>query len=429
MTRHKVPYLKNSFKASFAAVKEWKLFDDAQGCTLLDTHGLGLTMDKSPPPLVTETTAAKPPYKPAPAAAASAGKAAPKKEQPPLLVAAWREMQGWGSKKDDDGTPKVEPFDLYDLPIGMHADGFPVSEAFAKRWLNGRAYTAYVKDPKTGEMVEGRYDKDMIDTDTVKLNWLLGYERIKAKYDDLLSRVDNTKAVDALWNKLKHFADREPGFSGVLDTLQHSGNDLQDWHAAFQFQRADIEMADGLKPATLGNLGAFLQNFLMSDVSASLGRFSFYATAARVKFVVRTYNKYNTPNGTQHCRRTQAEVTHVSLYAKDSYSFNDESAASQYLGHWNKTGVVMVPSAAAAHFASASNKHVKVEAGNETTPPFPVDLIGKLLGKDIYYPVRNRDFVQWRALKKRGGDFLIFSDRKLVKLDKPILLDLGEVCS
>jgi len=50
MTRSKLPYLKNSFKANLAITKEWRLFDNAQGWTPLDTHGLGLSMTKSPPP-------------------------------------------------------------------------------------------------------------------------------------------------------------------------------------------------------------------------------------------------------------------------------------------------------------------------------------------------------------------------------------------
>lgn len=50
MTRPKLPYLKNSFKTNLAITKEWRLFDNAQGCTPLDTYGLGLSMTKSPPP-------------------------------------------------------------------------------------------------------------------------------------------------------------------------------------------------------------------------------------------------------------------------------------------------------------------------------------------------------------------------------------------
>ena len=91
--------------------------------------------------------------------------------------------------------------------------------------------------------------------------------------------------------------------------------------------------------------------------------------------------------------------------------------------------MVILPSAATVSLSASNQKHMKLEAGNETTPPFPVDLLGKLLGKDIYYPLRNRDFLKWREKKGRGGDFLVFSNRDLIKLRNPISLDMGEVCN
>ncbi len=111
------------------------------------------------------------------------------------------------------------------------------------------------------------------------------------------------------------------------------------------------------------------------------------------------------------------------VYARDSYSFNDTGVDSQYLGHWNKTGVVLHPAAALADMSKSG-----YELGNETLPPFPIDIAGRLLVKDIYYPIRNRDFVVWRQKKGRGGDFLVYSDLKLIKLSMPMVLDFGEVC-
>ena len=59
---------------------------------------------------------------------------------------------------------------------------------------------------------------------------------------------------------------------------------------------------------------------------------------------------------------------------------------------------------------------------------FALDTGGSLLEKDVYYPIRNRDYRQWRAKHQRGGDFLIITETKLVKLDQPIVLDMPEVC-
>jgi hypothetical protein len=83
LTRTKIPYLKQDFKTRLSAVRAWKLFDDAQGCTPLDLQGMGLSMNKNPPPLITETTMTKPPDKPV-----AATKNLAQKNEQPLLVAA-----------------------------------------------------------------------------------------------------------------------------------------------------------------------------------------------------------------------------------------------------------------------------------------------------------------------------------------------------
>ncbi|WP_279606886.1 DUF6402 family protein [Burkholderia anthina] len=55
--------------------------------------------------------------------------------------------------------------------------------------------------------------------------------------------------------------------------------------------------------------------------------------------------------------------SHVYVYIKDSYSFNDDSPPkSQYLGHWNKNGMVLSYIAAVNDFFKGSNLNV----GNST---------------------------------------------------------------
>lgn len=43
---------------------------------------------------------------------------------------------------------------------------------------------------------------------------------------------------------------------------------------------------------------------------------------------------------------------------------------------------------------------------------------------NVYYPVHNKDFRQWAMKYQRGGDFIIFSDRKRVRLRQPIRIKL-----
>lgn len=230
--------------------------------------------------------------------------------------------------------------------------------------------------------------------------------------------------------RFARFLANNPTFSGTLDTLNFHNGDLQDLHSHFEFQLSPVSTYD--TAVNIGASGASV--YTMSDISASLGNFAFYAAVARATVKQDVYNRY-TSTGTQYCRKAKIEITHIYAYARDSYSFHDAGSASQYLGHWNKSGVVIMPNAAAASMATKQLLDVtngrwdaSIELGNQNYPPFPVDVVGKLLGRDIYYPVRNRDFQDWRTKKGRGGDFLIYSDRKLIKLDAPIILDMGEIC-
>lgn len=56
-----------------------------------------------------------------------------------------------------------------------------------------------------------------------------------------------------------------------------------------------------------------------------------------------------------------------------------------------------------------------------------MDVGSNLKEKEVFYPVRNRNFENWRKVKKRGGDFKIFSNLEKVKLSRPIIIDLGEI--
>ncbi len=221
-----------------------------------------------------------------------------------------------------------------------------------------------------------------------------------------------------------------------MNPVNHARSDWQALHADFQFQLETVGMLDTLTDS----LG-------MTDVTASMANFAIYAAVARAQIKTAVYNRYNTPSVTQSCRKSTVEVTHVWLYAKDSYSFHDEGASSQYLGHWNKKGVIVLPAAVAASvgmkkIAEAAENTVypplknslkwlsdqRIEVWNEDLWRYPMDVGRSLAEKDVYYPVYNRHYRQWRELHRRGRDFLIMTEPKLVKLDRPIVLDMPEVC-
>jgi hypothetical protein len=70
----------------------------------------------------------------------------------------------------------------------------------------------------------------------------------------------------------------------------------------------------------------------------------------------------------------------------------------------------------------------RLELWNDELTHWPVDIGKKMAEVEVYYPVRNRDYRQWRKVKQRGGDFLIMTEPKLIRLDQPIVLDMAELC-
>ena len=439
----RLPYLKYDYKTPI--LRDWLLLESAQGCTPVLRDGLGLCMDKSPPAL------------PEPASLPGSIKSAqtttpvkpvtPPEPSPPPKDSAVRFLE-WmierGEKKQAQAKalsqpelPLPKPFDLYDIPFAMKAQGLAVAALLAQKWLDGRAYSAFGSDTP-GRATEQLYPKDMVDTSTVTLKWLLGHRQIRQKFEALLTHLTSDNALRFLRKNIVGYLDKAPARIHELNTLEHCQGDWQSLHAQFQFQLENVSMADTLTD----KLG-------MSDVTAALANFAFYASVARAKVHTVSYNRYNTPTGTQHCQKSTVTLTHIYAYAKDSYSFHDEGKSSQYLGHWNKNGVIVLPAAVAAsvgmkkvadelrnqnnqksdyQYALAWLNSKRIELGNDELTYYPVDIGKSLSEKEVYYPVRNRDYRQWRQLKKRGGDFLIFSDAKLIKLDQPIVMDMPEVC-
>ena len=217
---------------------------------------------------------------------------------------------------------------------------------------------------------------------------------------------------------------RNPRFYGTLHTNQHCKNDIQELHRQFQFQLNLINDLDTL------------EGFYPTDLTASLGSFNFFAAIATAEIITDNYNRYTTLSNSVHCTKSRATITHIWIYAKDSYSFQDDGKNSQYLGHWNRNGLVILPVAAGA---GRIVKFIKDYTGSKVDMSFETGSwdvvstqarkqISKLRESDIYTSVRNRDYIEWRKIHGRGGDFVIYSDLKKIQLDNPIFVSLEEIC-
>lgn len=408
--------------------KKWVLKQYGEGCRALKAQ-TAISMEKDPPPLPGEiaktATSAKP-------VAEKSTKADP--------AAARQKTIGMQKRTADPKTTEEDcapppPFDMLDLPNAMEAMGFPYAAKNARRWFGGKPYAPPDKS--------AIYKNEFVDEDTFKLDWILSFGTVRERYnhlltynkDDTVENIYNTRAREQLSISLENFLREKDNYhNGNFDSLRHCNHDKQKLHSLFQFQRVNISVFDSLGEITPS----------MNDLEAALGNFAIFAAIAAAEFSTKQYNRYDTP--WRECTHPVAKITHIYLYARDTYSFNDApNQPSQYLGHWNKTGVIIaIDSGTADAITNFSKKLPNIiantsghERGNERkrfTRPLPPNLektveTRNIFGKsDYFYPVRNRDFQNWRALKNRGGDFVIYSDFQKIRLSRPITIDLGERC-
>ncbi|KVO43829.1 hypothetical protein WJ96_23560 [Burkholderia ubonensis] len=196
--------------------------------------------------------------------------------------------------------------------------GWPVSAKLADEWFSNPKHI-YNDDPNSDQP---------IDSTTITLDWCLNFGSVQDKYNELLSKkIYNDAAKMLLKKKLTPIL--EKGFQSSInlnfDTTPYV-SDLRKFHIDWQFQLANISNYDTLT-STLG----------MTDLTGALANFGIYAAIGRVEVRGDRYYKYNQVENTKsYCIDARLKVTHVYLYVKDNYSFNDSVGNSQYLGHWNK---------------------------------------------------------------------------------------------
>lgn len=417
------PYIRNKLDPILAIERRWKLYDGRRACTPMDIKDFGLSLQKAPPPLFDWSYYTAQPRGADSTDAAKASKA----EHPPPVTA--RPTYRFFDSAPAQQARGLAPFDLYDLPAAMRAEDFPVAAQFAERWFHGRRFNAHRYDAKKRTYVEGRYDPDMIDTKTIRLKWLFRFGDVESKFNRLLQNIASAKAKSTLRSILQRHIDTRPAFSGSIDTMAICQNDLQQLHTAFQFQYEPVNMFDAMTPAPARN-GTLLR-IGMTDVSAALGNFNFYAAISRAH-IERTPQVSTVMSASAaKCVQRTATITHIYAYMRDSYSFHDKGTTSQYLGHWNKRGMILLPVAAVAHFI-AEGLGSRLPAGwqleADDMAMLPVTIKDQLAPEHVYYPVRNRDFRAWQEAHQRGGDFLVYSDMQHLALRAPIRVDLGVEC-
>ena len=328
---------------------------------------------------------------------------------------------------------KLPEFDIQDIPSAMENFGWPISAKIAKTWF---ARPKHIWDNDTNSV-------QPIEDSIVTLDWVLKYGNVQNRFNELFIKdIYSEKALSLIKGKVllhvtKAFTETQNSKPNLdLDTTPYR-TDLRQFHIDWQFQQKRISTQDTL------------EGTLMTDLSGALANFFLYAAIGKAEVTGERYFNYKT-NPHQYCIDAVAQLTHVYIYVKDNYSFNDKDPAnSQYLGHWNKRDMILSYLVAANDLLGQYKpewKSKKLNSGKkieETTFNWdylinrkevnkPVDkrtgMVRKFMEKDVYWPVYNSSYNEWREKHNRGGDFMIYSKPKLYKLEKPIAIKLETIC-
>ncbi|MEK2603935.1 DUF6402 family protein [Burkholderia arboris] len=393
----KVPYYKPKNGWFGSELKEYK---GSQGCIPLDTQR-GVSIDRLAP-----GEKPPPPPPPKPISKPSNAPQLPPAPQPPPQ-ADQTITKGSPRQAESEVCDNPPPFDLQDVPIAMDKLGWKVSAKLARIWFAGAAHI-YNNDPISIQP---------FNLNDVTLDWTLRFGNVKRKFENLISNdIYRQKAIDLARNKIlaeieKRFLENR-GANLNINTSQSINNILQ-FHKNWQFQITSISSWDTL------------ENLAPTDLTGALANFNIYVAIGNAEVSGEKYFRYDKTSNF-YCIEATGKITHVYAYIKDNYSFNGR----QYLGHWNKHGVIVAPGSLL--FESSIPKRnsdidIWVKSINK-----PVDTRGSMIGKfrepDVYFPVHNADYCRWREKHHRGSDFMIYSKPVYLKLKKPIEFKLGEIC-
>lgn len=329
---------------------------------------------------------------------------------------------------------KLPEFDLQDIPNAMDKIGWTISAKVARKWF---ASPKHIYNDKQDSL-------QPLDNTTVTLDWALKYGSVKDRFNELLNKdIYSENAFLVIKKKiLQHVTNIFTGAKNTNSSLSFEtsiiNSDIRQFHIDWQVQQKKVSTIDTSEGV-----------FTLTDLSGTLGNFFLYAAIGRVEVISEKYFKYE-KKPAEYCIDSVAKLTHVYVYLKDNYSFNDKDQSnSQYLGHWNKNGMVLSYAVTANDLLGQfkpewkSSKLNDSEEINKTKINWdylikrkevdkPVDkrtgIIRKFMEKDVYWPIYNKSYREWREKHDMGGDFMIYSKPQLYKLKKPIIIKLETVC-
>ncbi|HEV3430715.1 MAG TPA: DUF6402 family protein [Paraburkholderia sp.] len=301
-----------------------------------------------------------------------------------------------GVERDARYLVTDEKFEITEIPAAMSKMGWHKSAALLRKWF---AYTPKNQAMDANQKADGFtkdfssiYPADRVDTSSISLDWVESFPRTKQAFSKLGETLylTTSRAQDELVRKVYPYREKR-----TLNALEACGGDIAKLHRNFQFQRLLVDTTALEKAEQF--FSAMLHHGKPDDLAGALGGFGMYAAVAEANFRPGFFGGID------------VEVTKVAIYVKNPYSFYDDAteAGSQYLGHWNRDGICLVPEgfvAQRAGWGSWSNYVIQPEGPYGRT----------------FWPVHNSDFRRWQDVHNAGGDMVLYSDYRLVKLSPSI---------
>jgi hypothetical protein len=302
------------------------------------------------------------------------------------------------------GAPSLsinDRFEVTDIPAAMTKLGWNKAAALLNKWFHApknQAVNAFHKVNGFLQNGTGMYSADRFDESTVPLDWILSFPRTKKGFEKLQRATYLTagRAESNLIGTFRNHWDRK-----YVDAITLCNGDIFTLHQRFQFQLVKIDTTALEKANTF--FDATLHHGVPDDLAGALGGFSLCAAVAEAYLRPTFFGD------------TEIEVTKVAIYMKNPYSFFDDplEGGSQYLGHWCREGILLVPEGYVSQRAAwGSWSHYVVQ---------PEGPYGR-----TYWPIHNSDFRRWQNAHNAGGDMVLFSDYKVVKLNPPIKLRVSK---
>ncbi|WP_227458158.1 DUF6402 family protein [Cupriavidus pauculus] len=249
---------------------------------------------------------------------------------------------------------------LDEIPVAMDRMGWRVSAALMRRWFSTKPAWAMPAHSRTAK-VSSRSGvlSSRVDDKTVKMDWLLGFNRVLPVMEDLCSNWNNVNGRRELMRTLY-----EAGWT--------RGKTIRIGYGISSAKEIDDACTINFRP-----IGGYVDT--LDDLSGSLFK-------ANLKLAI-----VGETSSSRFHNKDTFEIKKIGVYVRDTYDFNalwlEETVIG--LGIWNRNRCLTKAEMAAYKAAPMLERALK----------FP-----------DFVPVKNSDFRRWQGARNEGADFYVFSD-------------------